>query len=109
MDDLVDRPINVSIPPAICEMPWVNKTYAIAGSTWVEVPRGTRLKDISKYMVFDGWDDVRNNEVEYEVVGSRGNKYRVRCDSKGIWSCTCAGFGFRRKCRHIAEKVKLSS
>ena len=57
----------------------------------------------------NGWDDVRNNEVEYEVVGSRGNKYRVRCDSKGIWSCTCAGFGFRRKCRHIAEKVKLSS
>jgi len=87
-------------------MPWVNKTYAIAGSTWIEVPDGTKFAEISKYMVFDGWNSSSNDEVEYEVAGSRGNKYRVRRNSKGIWSCTCPGFGFRQKCKHVAEKIK---
>ena len=103
---LSTKPIRVHMPPAICKMPWVDKTYAIAGSTWVEVPAETKLEDISKYMVFDGWLDVCSHEVEYEVDGSRGNKYRVRCDSEGIWSCTCPGFGFRRKCKHVADKMK---
>ena len=102
------KPVKVSIPPAICRMPWVNKTYAIAGSTWIEVPDGTKLAAISKYMVFDGWNCTSNDEVEYEVVGSRGNKYRVRRNSKGIWSCTCQGFGFRQKCKHVAAKIKKS-
>tara|TARA_R110000824_G_scaffold3750_6_gene17870 strand:- start:1893 stop:2165 length:273 start_codon:yes stop_codon:yes gene_type:complete len=87
-------------------MPWVGKTYAIGGSTWIEVPDGTVLSDVSKYMVFDGWGTVTSNEVEHEVIGSRGNKYTVRRNSESIWSCTCPGFGFRGKCKHTTKLQK---
>lgn len=43
----------------------------------------------------------------WTVAGSKGNKYLVNLNA-GHWSCTCPGFGFRHRCRHvdeIAEKV----
>ena len=41
----------------------------------------------------------------WQVTGSKGSAYQVSIRS-GRWSCTCAGFGFRRKCTHI-DKIKL--
>ena len=37
--------------------------------------------------------------VHIEVPGSKGNKYHVTNES-GRWTCTCAGFQFRRQCKH---------
>ena len=43
----------------------------------------------------------------WQVAGSKGSKYTVTQD-KNQFSCTCAGFGFRRHCRHVDElKWKL--
>jgi hypothetical protein len=43
----------------------------------------------------------------WKVPNSKGTGYYdVSFDSRG-WSCTCTGFGFRRKCRHTEEKAKL--
>ena len=36
------------------------------------------------------------------VVGSKGDQYTVSL-SGGRWSCTCAGHGFRGRCRHVDE------
>ena len=102
------KPLKVNVPPVLCHMPWVDKTYVIAGSKWMEVPHGTQSNDLSQYMVFDGWNDVCSNSVEYKVVGSRGAEYTVRCNSEGLWSCTCPGFGFRRKCKHVDKAVSES-
>jgi len=41
----------------------------------------------------------------WTVAGSKGNKYFVNL-SVGQWSCTCPGFGFRGKCRHVTETAK---
>ncbi len=41
----------------------------------------------------------------WTVAGSKGNKYFVNL-SAGQWSCTCPGFGFRGKCRHITETAE---
>ena len=38
--------------------------------------------------------------------GPKGNVYKVRRSAQGVWSCTCAGYGWRRKCRHIEETKK---
>lgn len=38
----------------------------------------------------------------WTVSGSKGNKYFVKLNS-GHWSCSCPGFGFRRRCRHVEE------
>jgi len=40
-----------------------------------------------------------------EVTGSRGDIYRVT-ELNGNWSCTCSGFKFRSKCRHIEQLSK---
>ena len=40
----------------------------------------------------------------WAVVGSKGAHYTVRADH-GRYTCTCPGFGWRRKCKHI-EQVK---
>lgn len=43
----------------------------------------------------------------WQVAGSKGNKYTVTQEGNHF-SCTCAGFGFRRQCRHVDElKWKL--
>jgi hypothetical protein len=41
----------------------------------------------------------------WTVAGSKGNKYFVNL-SVGQWSCTCPGFGFRGKCRHVTETAE---
>lgn len=38
------------------------------------------------------------------VEGSKGDKYTVS-SGMGTWHCTCSGFGFRRRCKHI-ESIK---
>ena len=103
----MDKPVKVNVPPAICRMPWVDNTYIIAGSTWIQVPHETTREEIPKYMVFGGWENESATEIRNEVVGSRGNKYIVRRNSEGIWSCTCPGFGFRGKCKHINSQKEL--
>ena len=36
----------------------------------------------------------------WQVQGSRGDQYTVT-EHEGRWNCTCSGFKFRGKCRHV--------
>lgn len=42
----------------------------------------------------------------WSVAGSRGSDYTVT-ESAGQWACTCQGFTFRNRCKHI-ETIKES-
>ena len=49
--------------------------------------------------------DAREPEPEgryWVVKGSKGDEYRVT-ELNSNYSCTCSGFKFRSKCRHITE------
>ena len=96
------QPIEVSMQPAIFrgrQGVW----YGIAGSVWVEVPEGTTLADLSQYMVHKPREIASvAGEKTWNVKGSKGNLYSVRL-TEGTYTCSCPGFGFRRKCRHIKE------
>ena len=46
--------------------------------------------------------EVRVDTQTWQVKGSRDNKYTVTCTATR-WTCTCAGFQFRKNCRHITE------
>ena len=41
----------------------------------------------------------------YEVKGSKGDVYKVT-ELNGDYSCSCSGFKFRSKCRHIEQLAK---
>ena len=42
--------------------------------------------------------------IHIEVPGSKGNVYHVTNET-GRWTCTCAGFQFRRRCKHTDEQT----
>ena len=98
------EPRKVRIPPGIVSMPWVGKTYAISGGDWIEVPEGTTQAEVGRWMVYAPAKIETVEAQAWEVEGSKGNTYTVRFD--GRWSCTCAGFKFRRECKHTNEQKK---
>jgi len=96
------EPLVVNVPPSIVPMPWRNKTYAVGGGTWLEVPRGTTLAELPQYMIFKGYTAVPEASTSsWSVEGSKGKVYVVKLSNEGGWSCTCPGYAFRRRCKHI--------
>ena len=52
--------------------------------------------------------NIDSNKV-YKVKSSKGNSfYEVKMNASGSMECSCPGYGFRRKCRHIAETLQTS-
>ncbi len=100
------EPLVVNVPPSIVPMPLRGKTYAVGGDVWLEVPNGTTLTEVSQYMVFKGYKCAEPPApLSWTVEGSKGKAYVVKLSNEGIWSCTCPGYSFRRRCKHI-EKTK---
>jgi len=94
-----DEPVKVTWPP--CLSTFGDKRYAISGNVWIEVPSDTAFDDLHRIMSWEAPEAVvPEPDQSWEVQGSKGNKYAVRL-SKGVWSCSCPGYSFRRKCRHI--------
>jgi hypothetical protein len=84
--------------------------YAISGGKWIPVPDGTTRDDLDKYMVTVSSTQSASEAPQmsrWTVEGSRGNSYRVEAYG-GSWRCSCKGYQFRRKCRHI-EEVKQNA
>ena len=80
------------------------KRYAISGSVWIEVPPGTTLDELPMYMVVKQREATQEEgEASWQVKGSKGTEYTVNL-RQGQWSCTCPGFGWRRRCKHVEEK-----
>jgi hypothetical protein len=96
------NPRVVKWPPCLSTIG--DKRYAISGNVWIEVPMSTVFDDLPKYMVCEPREaPVTAPSQSWEVQGSKGRIYAVRL-SGGVWSCSCPGYSFRRKCRHIEEK-----
>lgn len=63
--------------------------------------RVIRKRDIisigGKQVIYTTKPSVMNS---WQVNGSNGKEYTVT-NSNDSWSCTCAGFSFRKECKHI--------
>ena len=97
--------------PAIFKSPTSGKTYVVAGDQpWIEVPEGTTLNDVRwSSAPQPETDPVDAQEQIFEVEGSKGNKYTVKCGANNSWSCECVGYGYRQRCKHIARaKERIS-
>jgi hypothetical protein len=84
--------------------------YAASGTVWIPVPEGTEQKDIHQFMTEPkrSAEPVNTNIVVQKVKGSRGNVYTVT-RKHNMWSCTCMGFGYRRRCKHVTLVASGSS
>lgn len=105
-------------PPLSFQGPISKQWYVICssdGDGWVEVKRQYSWAELEKL-----WDkieygskpkvkEIEKEYKEYNVVGSKGNSYKVVNDN-GHWSCTCPahGFGRGKDCKHIKE-IKLKN
>lgn len=87
--------------------PYSNQLYAIIGGKWFECD-----KSVTRELLQERWTrpsvpkqkkDI--GEIVTRVKSSTGKGSYVVKLQNGMWSCTCASFGFRRKCKHI-DQVK---
>tara|TARA_B000000557_G_scaffold211467_1_gene177513 strand:+ start:541 stop:858 length:318 start_codon:yes stop_codon:yes gene_type:complete len=99
----MELPIKVTWPPMLYT-DMQGRKWAVSGQHWLEVPHDMTLDRVDKYMVVDQrFTPAQSPDVRtYEVQGSTGSTYTVTQDGD-TWTCTCPGFGWRRKCRHITE------
>ena len=98
------------IPP--CTMSLGSKKYIMP--SWYELDKNEKLpniKDIKHIMPnIPNKDNIPNIDSYkvYKVLSSKGDKeYEVNMNISGSLECSCMGYGFRRKCRHIEEVKSL--
>lgn len=68
--------------------------------------RGRKFKKIPNHWNVDVDTDEPIAGRNWTVTGSRGDAYTIT-EQSGRWSCTCSGFTFRNRCRHI-EQIKTT-
>jgi hypothetical protein len=94
----IDFPIKVDVPPAIATLV-SGITYAISGGTWIPIPAGSTRKDLTKWMIWAKPEVVYDEE---KIAGSKGNIYTLRRNqTTGDITCSCPGFKWRGKCKHL--------
>jgi len=90
------------LPPGLLSIS--GKTYVCPG--WHEVPEGTTLKEVYERWTHDKPKDTEEKPTHTisEMVDSStaGKEYNVTFDGTW-WDCGCAGFSFRKTCRHVKE------
>ena len=92
-----------TIPPFTMELN--GERYIMPG--WYKLPEDEPtpdIEDIGFYPYKAKKPNIPNNMKNkvYKVTSSKGDKeYEVKMNSSGSLECTCPGYGFRRKCRHI--------
>ena len=107
-------PLKVRLNPALFKAP-DGVTYIVAGSIdgsrggWLPVPSDTTLETIGRFVQWVRPEVQSSTPDAWKVEGSKGDIYTVQRTTTGQWTCTCAGFGWRRKCRHITETKKKHS
>jgi hypothetical protein len=62
--------------------------------------RGRKFKEVPDIwgVTVDETEPVEGRN--WTVTGSKGAAYTVT-ENHGLWTCTCSGFKFRNKCRHV--------
>ena len=73
----------------------ISGTYVVSGSNWKSVPVGTTLKDVK-------WINTNPKIKKSKPMSWKVKDYTV-IFNKDFYSCTCLGYIYRRKCKHIKQ------
>ena len=104
----MDLPIVVSMNPMLYT-DMAGQKWAVSGEHWIEVPDTLTLGEVGKYMIVEQAEIPAQTAVvrSWQVQGSKGDTYTVS-DNGGTWTCSCPGFGWRRKCKHVEAQKNES-
>ena len=85
---------------------WLNdRQFCLSGTARYPI----RVMDMSNVLAIDlisgNLKSVATDLRTFTVKGSKGDTYVVTHGSRG-WNCTCPGFAFRKKCKHVEEYSK---
>jgi hypothetical protein len=97
-------PVEVTIPPAILKSTVSGKTYAVGGK-WVEIPEGTTMDDLHKYVVYNR---VQHDIKEWKITSASGSTYTLRRINHDRITCNCPGFKFYKNCKHVKKVANES-
>ena len=84
-----------------------NGSFIVPG--WIPVPVGTLCSDVN-VIKRDGTPVPKMIHIEpkpkavitYKTVpGSNGSSYEIKLENGTPKTCTCAGFSFRKTCKHL--------
>jgi hypothetical protein len=110
MYNALPEKIQSFMPPIIIKSPHTGKPLAVAGDQWFAIDETITLDYLrsiwTRTVGGKAVEEKKNIEKkEFQVTSSRtGEVYTVSFGVSGT-HCTCAGYGFRRKCTHI-DKIK---
>lgn len=79
------------------------KSDVIALKTPLKIDKAGRKFIELKTNPFKGYVGESQEPKLIEVIGSKGDKYYVDPESK---TCTCSGFQFRGRCKHIEQVLQ---
>ena len=101
------------VPPFTMELK--GERYIMPG--WYKMKQNEAIPDIKDIAYYPykpkkanipNLPNIDSNKV-YKVKSSKGNSfYEVKMNASGSLDCTCPGYGFRRKCRHVTELMQTS-
>tara|TARA_Y100000296_G_C5038740_1_gene188679 strand:+ start:245 stop:577 length:333 start_codon:yes stop_codon:yes gene_type:complete len=98
-------PIKSQYPPAISRYKGVVRI--VGGNKSITLDHDISFNELDKYMIqnlsFNNKQTKVKSDTEWQIIGSKGDEYTIKC-TNGSWSCTCMGYGFRRRCKHISKK-----
>lgn len=99
-------PFQSFYPPTIITV-LGGRRYAVIDGKWFLVNKSVTLPFLYNLWTKQTIQKAIQAPIDYrefEVTSSTsGNTYSIRLYNTGLWSCSCPGFGFRRKCSHINE------
>ena len=73
----------------------ISGTYVVSGSNWKSVPVGTTLKDVK-------WINTNPKIKKSKPMSWKVKDYTVSFNGS-FYSCTCLGYIYRHKCKHITK------
>lgn len=108
-ETLGEIPLHKSLlHPSILDLP-TGRWAVYPGGCWYLISCDVTVSDIesrwNRWQPSESAGPKVKGDKTWQVLGSKGSSYQVSVSSNR-WSCTCAGFGFRRKCTHI-DRIKL--
>jgi len=64
--------------------------------------RGRKFREVPNTVGFFPREDLKAVSKCWQVKGSKGDEYTVT-EEDGVLTCSCSGFKFRAKCRHLDQ------